>query len=748
MSRRKRLDEDMDAEDEDEDDPRELSDRAPLTRKAGRRASTSAPHLQVPQQPSRMSSRSLQPQRAAEEPRRSIILPSLEQSEREFFNLIDAGDVGAVQQFLRSHSGFNINCKNFQGTTALHKAVESGSVELTEALLSQGANVGDCLLHAVRSNRPRILDVLLKHIDNPDLEQAGCLDSPNFPENMTPLMLAAQCGHYELVEMLLERGHRLEPPHPPDCYCEEVCQRDLEEDSLVRATNRLNQYRAVINPAYICLSSEDPILMAFQLCIELRQWAKVVEEFRIEYTSLSKEVRRFAVELLACCRSSEEVQLILRRREGCNIPGTVDFPRLVLAMDLVQKEFVAHPNTQTVLAWEWTGDWVEWRTRSLPMRALDVVTRIPMLPIIAGWCVVAPQSRMVRQWSLPINRLISSVAAYVVFLTLLFLESNTDKKLLHRGPPDTGLEPVLMVFVGAHVWSDVRMCLVQGPRRYFKVLTNWYDVVTHLLFVATFTSWLCALLDVQASDQETLERAYWHYLDPTLVAEGLFAIGTIMAFGRLLLLFQLNYHLGPLLVSVGKMTRDIAKYTAIFALFFLAFTAGLCRFYQYYEGMVRVDPVSKTTTAQISSFVNPTATLKTLFWALFTMSPLESADVVIQNLPDTDVINRHYFTETIGYIAFALFEVISVIVMLNMLIATMSNTFQKVTDNVAIEWTFGKTEVYLRYMSQTVLPPPFNLLPTLRGMQLAGRWMRALCSPRPGEKAGCSMTNCCYLISE
>lgn len=39
------------------------------------------------------------------------------------------------------------------------------------------------------------------------------------------------------------------------------------------------------------------------------------------------------------------------------------------------------------------------------------------------------------------------------------------------------------------------------------------------------------------------------------------------------------------------------------------------------------------------------------------------------------------------------FEVMSVIVVLNMLIATMSNTFQRVNDNVDIEWTFGKTEV-------------------------------------------------------
>lgn len=28
-----------------------------------------------------------------------------------------------------------------------------------------------------------------------------------------------------------------------------------------------------------------------------------------------------------------------------------------------------------------------------------------------------------------------------------------------------------------------------------------------------------------------------------------------------------------------------------------------------------------------------------------------------------------------------------------MLIATMSNTFQKVTDNVEVEWTYGRTQV-------------------------------------------------------
>lgn len=39
------------------------------------------------------------------------------------------------------------------------------------------------------------------------------------------------------------------------------------------------------------------------------------------------------------------------------------------------------------------------------------------------------------------------------------------------------------------------------------------------------------------------------------------------------------------------------------------------------------------------------------------MSPIESADVVIENLPgdtsDTTIINKHQFTEAVGYIAFA-----------------------------------------------------------------------------------------------
>ena len=66
---------------------------------------------------------------------------------------------------------------------------------------------------------------------------------------------------------------------------------------------------------------------------------------------------------------------------------------------------------------------------------------------------------------------------------------------------------------------------------------------------------------------------------------------------------------------------------------------------------------------------------------MFCMSPVESTDVVVENLvkdKTNPVINTHDFTQTVGIILFATYELIMVIALINTLIAILSNTFQKV----------------------------------------------------------------------
>ncbi|XP_045470630.1 short transient receptor potential channel 4-like isoform X1 [Harmonia axyridis] len=656
-------------------------------------------------------------------PKSSILLPHLQANEKKFFELVHSGDVEDVRKFLENNLDFNINCVNFQGVSALLVAVQTRNDHMVEFLISQnGIDIGDAVLHAVRDNQLKIVELLLEklHSTAPSLEFVGVTHSSDFPDYMTPLILAAQEGHFEIIEMLIQRGHVIAKPHSPKCRCDD-CILHLERDDLLHAeTLRLDLYKAITNPAFICHSTNDPILTAFQLCAELRLCAWLVVEFRDQYQELADAISDFAVELIACCRSTTEMEIILTQTGG--LPSNnYQFPRLVLAMDLKQKSFVAHPNTQQLVEAAWVGDWHDYIIKPTLIKLIYPIYRIIVLPFICLMCIFIPSHPLVLHWRIPLNKMISHTAGYLVFLVIIFLESNISKENQKRKPPNSGLEPVICVFVAGYTWNCFRMCLIQGPSRYFRALWNWHAVLTNMFFILTFLFWIASYWDAKKNDQVDLERKYWNQLDPVLISEGTFAVATVMAYFRLMFFCRLNYYMGPVQISLGKMCADIAKYLTIFIIILISFTCAMCRFYQYYDGMVQVDE-NGIKTQQVSSFVNFQKTLKTFFWGLLGMSPLESADVIIANLPgpkeNTTIINSHDFTENMGYVCFAVYEMLTMTMIMNMLIATMSSTFQRVLDNLNTEWTFWKTDFYLEYMIQSTLPPPLNLIPTQLGFNL------------------------------
>lgn len=49
-------------------------------------------------------------------------------------------------------------------------------------------------------------------------------------------------------------------------------------------------------------------------------------------------------------------------------------------------------------------------------------------------------------------------------------------------------------------------------------------------------------------------------------------------------------------------------------------------------------------------------------------------------------------------------------------------------------------------MASSILPPPFNLVPTASGIRDMFRWFRLLAKPSDGQRAKCSLTHCCYIV--
>ena len=74
---------------------------------------------------------------------------------------------------------------------------------------------------------------------------------------------------------------------------------------------RINAYKGLASPAYLALSSPDPMMSALYLSNELSNLAEIEKEFKNEYLKLANQCKDFSVSLLDLCWNHSEVSAIL-----------------------------------------------------------------------------------------------------------------------------------------------------------------------------------------------------------------------------------------------------------------------------------------------------------------------------------------------------------------------------------------------------------------------------------------------------
>lgn len=149
-----------------------------------------------------------------------------------------------------------------------------------------------------------------------------------------------------------------------------------------------------------------------------------------------------------------------------------------------------------------------------------------------------------------------------------------------RGATPSAVEWLILSWVSGLIWSEVKQLWDIGLHEYVHDMWNVIDFVTNSLYVATVALRVVSYFQVQKEmlfnrQAADLPRENWDTWDPMLISEGLFSAANIFSSLKLVYIFSVNPHLGPLQVSLSRMVMDIIKFIFLYVLVLFAFSSGL-----------------------------------------------------------------------------------------------------------------------------------------------------------------------------
>ncbi|KAL0994310.1 hypothetical protein UPYG_G00120510 [Umbra pygmaea] len=646
----------------------------------------------------------------------------------ELINAIQEGNIVVVSGLLKTGDGIIRQLEDSEDRLwreALNLSIRLGNEDTMDALL-QGIKfdfrqIHEALLVAVDTNQPRVVKRLL---DRLDMEKGNkmdvrsfslaifdhSIDDSQFAPGVTPLTLACQKDLYEIVTMLTQKGHVIPWPHKISCACLE-CRNGRQYDLLKFSLSRINTYRGIASRAYLSITSEDAMLSAFSLSKELRKLSKKEPEFKPQYLGLEELCQEFAVELLGMCRNQSEVTTILNScgdesqdalDQQAFEEGIPNLTRLRLAVNYNQKQFVAHPICQQVLSSIWCGNLSGWRGSRTAWKLLVSVGIFFTMPLLCLVYWIAPKSKVGKILKIPVIKFLLHSATYMWFLITLLGESiamelyreqfaSRQQNILHSS--------IHMVWVVGFFWYECKEVWIEGLRSYLLDWWNCLDMMVLSMYLASFTLRILIMLkghflcQVPTGPEECAYftqtvREDWHQEDPQFIAEVLFAVTSMLSFTRLAYILPAQESLGTLQISIGKMIDDMMRFMFILMIIGTAFLCGINNIYVPYVNQPYLGRFNET--------------FRFLFWTMFGVNNQDYVDMP-----------QFVVAELVGRILYGIFTLVIVIVLLNMLIAMITNSFQKIEDDADVEWKFARSKLYLSYFREGLtMPVPFNIIPS------------------------------------
>ncbi|KAG8430831.1 hypothetical protein GDO86_019926 [Hymenochirus boettgeri] len=566
----------------------------------------------------------------------------------------------AVVGLLLSKSTSQLHIKDKLGRTCLHLASANGHIELLRALIGQGAEInvtdknGWCPLHfAAKSG---FLDTVKF------LVECGANPAPECKDGKTPIQYAAAHNHQDVLSFLLKKKHNI---------LKLTEDRKFVFDLMV--CGKLNNNRVI--EEYV-LNSVAPLDTAVKLSRAFNITALKEKERAVDLFNAAKYSENMAAELLTIASGTTNAGMILRAVDHRST--TV----LDCLIECEQKHVVAHPAVQKYLTEVWYGnlDWATWKM---------VLLFFLFLACPPVWLIFCLPLRH-RFYKIPIMKFMSYLASHI-FLIVLFI-------LTIVYPP---LSPI---YEGRMVpyWNEwLLLAWLSGTL--VSELTHHGDragLAWIRVFVLGFSAvaFLCHLLAFLFSDLDRLHCLFARNI--------LLGVAMTLSFVQFLEFLTFHHLFGPWAIIIRDLIKDLTRFAVILALFHIAFTMQLSSVYQPVYPESKGNQSLNETEADKGRYniQDPIDITVLLFFSLFGL-------VEPGCLP---ALNRTpQFTFFIVRFVFGVYLIVTLIVLINLLIAMMSDTYQRIQAHSDTEWKFGRATLIRDMTRKPGTPSPFNLFTNL-----------------------------------
>ncbi|XP_061930336.1 serine/threonine-protein phosphatase 6 regulatory ankyrin repeat subunit A isoform X6 [Apis cerana] len=591
-----------------------------------------------------------------------------------------------VVGLLLSRSAELLHSSDRYGKTGLHIAATHGHYQMVEVLLGQGAEInatdknGWTPLHCAA--RAGYLDVVKL------LVESGA--SPKSETNLgsAPIWFAASEGHNDVLKYLMEKEH--------DTYALMEDKRFVYNMMVCSKNNNNKPIEEFV------LVSPAPVDTAAKLSNIYVKLSEKEKERAKDLIAAGKQCETMATELLALAAGADSAGRILTSMDRRN----VEF--LDVLIENEQKEVIAHTVVQRYLQELWQGslNWNAFRT---------ILLFVAFLVCPPVWVVFAlPLGHKYN--NVPIIKFMSYLTSHIYLMVFLLL---------------VGIIPIYPVVRASLLpyWYEWCLLVMLSGLLLFE-LTNpsdksglgWIKLAVLLFGICGVAFHLMGFVIVH--------RPYW----PTLLylRNQLFALSFLLACVQILDFLSFHHLFGPWAIIIGNLMKDLARFLAVLAIFVFGFSMHFVALNQAFEtqsdGGRRMDDKKKKGVfnddllANVTEWMmetpstapprrygrykkkeccddssrdikmNPVLAFEYLFFAVFGQTT--HGELKVET-------NQPQWTSVLFKLAFGVYMLVSVVVLINLLIAMMSDTYQRIQAQSDIEWKYGLSKLIRNMHSES-----------------------------------------------